>query len=75
MKYVEAEIDDRYLLRFIELCLKIMHRKFQFNLTKIKGVKVIFFVAIFAMMAILVQPFPGARRTGALMLQTSINNK
>ena len=52
LRYLEAEIDYRPVLLFIEWWLKIIHKKFQFNSTKIEGVTVIF--VIFTITTILV---------------------
>ena len=48
--YLETEIGFRLFMLFVECCL--MHKKFQVNSTKIKGVKEIF--VIFSVTTILV---------------------
>ena len=45
LRYVEADIDYRSIILFIEWCFNIMHKNFKANLTKIKGVKAIFVIS------------------------------
>ena len=45
LRYLEAEIEYRPFILFVEWCSKIMHKKFQVNLTKIEGVTAIFLIS------------------------------
>jgi len=45
LPHLEAEFDYSPFLLFVEWCFKIMHKKFQVNLTKIEGVTAIFVIS------------------------------